>query len=253
GRINVWPTYAIAREADTEESKFVGQLTVWQTNSEARVNISHEEEGGGLDWVPDGAVIHIDLVGGSPQGRAWVEGTGVVAVAALLGSDANTENYWEATEYNPAYLGPDGYSEGAVNHPPAFIGALRDGILAGGTMRLQFSNNPSGNIVFMSTDGNAVIQIDMVTRDVQAYSNDALDIDQFDVFSSEAVNALAITLVSDRFDVAASGNAASTSGLTEGDRPAGNPLSAALVDLDTGVATQSITLYDPLPSTAGLS
>lgn len=58
GRINVWPTYDIAREADTAESKYIGRLTVWPTYTEARAHLSHEDEeeggGGGPEEAPEG-------------------------------------------------------------------------------------------------------------------------------------------------------------------------------------------------------
>ena len=72
GRINVWPTYDIAREADTEECEFVGQLTVWRTADEARANMTHEEEGGGGGGTPTELVINLEegpgwsIVGDSP-------------------------------------------------------------------------------------------------------------------------------------------------------------------------------------------
>lgn len=50
--------------------------------------------GGGVpEWVPADAKVHIDFFGGDPQGRAWVEGTGEVAIDMLLGSDPNTEGW----------------------------------------------------------------------------------------------------------------------------------------------------------------
>lgn len=56
GRINVWPTYDIAREADTEESKYIGRMTVWPTYAEARAHLSDEDGGGGgdLEEAPEG-------------------------------------------------------------------------------------------------------------------------------------------------------------------------------------------------------
>lgn len=40
GRIDVWPTNAIAREADTSESKFLGRMTIWKTNAAARAHLT---------------------------------------------------------------------------------------------------------------------------------------------------------------------------------------------------------------------
>lgn len=49
GRIDVWPSGAVAREADTEESKVFGRMTIWKTISDARDHLSVGEGGGGDD------------------------------------------------------------------------------------------------------------------------------------------------------------------------------------------------------------
>jgi hypothetical protein len=103
-----------------------------------RVDPTPVDEGGGggtaPDWVPADAKIHIDLVGGTPQGRAWVDGTGEVAVETLLGSDPNTDNAWGTTSYDSANLTADGYvwsasGDGAI----AFLGVLRAAVVGGST------------------------------------------------------------------------------------------------------------------------
>ena len=80
---------------------------------------------GDISWVPANARIHVDFLGGSPQGRAYGDGV-VVAVNTLLGSDPATVSSYGATSYNPAYLVPNGY---ANNSPAAFIGAARSLLL----------------------------------------------------------------------------------------------------------------------------
>jgi hypothetical protein len=260
GRINVWPTYAVAQDADTAESKFTGQLTVWRTNEEAKANISHEEGGGGVapDWVPDNAVIHIDLVGGSPQGRAWVAGTGEVAVDTLLGADPNTENAWDVTEYDPGDLTVDGLV--MLNDPVAFIGSVLARLLAGATIRYVLKNVVvpviDDTLLLASADGNDALNVDTTGVTLLAYSwgGSATDT-RADVLDNTlgATNAVAATISGMRLEVAANGipdPIALT--LVDLDRPAANPLVAALL-VSTTKALQSITLYDPLPSTAGLS
>jgi hypothetical protein len=263
GRINVWPTYGIAREADTEESKFVGQLTVWRTSDEARANISHEEEGGGGDrpaWVPADAVIHIDLVGGDPQARAWTATDGEVAVDTLLGSDANAEAWWGGpTLYSAAKLTADGYVCGAVGEAVSLIGTARALMNAVGTMRVQHKEvgaASSTTIVFVAADGNNAIEINTFAQDaaVEASGDGALSISIPDAMTLGAgsINATAFTITAGRLDLAASGSTAATSALDASDRPPGNPLVAWIVDFAMR-GIQSITLYDALPDTTGLS
>ncbi len=76
---------------------------------------NYEGEGGGgaPEWVPDAFAegIYIDLVGGDPQGRAWVFGTGEVAVDTQLGSDPNTENGWAVSGYEAGRFSANGYGD----------------------------------------------------------------------------------------------------------------------------------------------
>jgi hypothetical protein len=261
GRINVWPTYDIAREADTEECKFVGQMTVWRTSDEARANISHEEEGGGgdqPDWVPENAVIHIDLVGGDPQGRAWVAGTGVVAVDTLLGSDANTEGM---VEYDPENLTADGY---CAVVPVGLIGAALTLVVDGTTAVVQTKqlseewNSTSIILKLMAAD-----QQDALSFYYNPFANAlgseslggsfAISLPDVLTVATGTTNKAAITITGSRGDLAYNGSTAGTAAVTGADRPPGNPFVAALTEVLTTLALQSITLYDPLPSTAGLS
>jgi hypothetical protein len=268
GRINVWPTYAIARAADTAECKFVGQLTVWETNDEARANMSHEEECGGggerPDWVPADAVIHIDLVGGDPQGRAWTLADGEVAVDTLLGSDPNTENGWSTTEYNSSDLTADGLVPS--DDPPAMIGSARALMVSNVTSVFVWKQvDTAGVSVFVgSTDGNDGLTVagDGVTEvegDVNASTygtGTLLDATIEDIVNvAPGINGLAMTLTSARLDLACNGSAPTSVVLTETDRPPSNPFTAAVAfqTNPSGCALQSITLYDALPTTAGLS
>jgi hypothetical protein len=271
GRINVWPTYATAEEADTEESKFVGQLTVWRTNEEARANISHEEEGGGgggaPDWVPANAVIHIDLVGGTPQGRAWVAGTGEVAVDTLLGTDPNAETGLGVTWYDPANLTVDGYRVSEGGGPKiAAISLLRDKMLDSATSVARTKLINPGNGTQFST---FLISVDGVNGIETSYSADlkqrlfaytgsltlesASDVVNYSPDVAGAINIIASTITSTRAENSVNGFEALAGTLTEDERPSGNSMAAVAFIYDPSSALQSITLYDPLPSTAGLS
>src|SRR6185436_2452345 len=127
--------------------------------------IEDEIEGGGggaPDWVPANAVIHIDLVGGSPQGRAWNNGA-EVDVDTLLGTDPNTPNGWAQTEYDPADLTANGlvYGTSGEDLPPALIGAARTLMLDGATIRVEFYQTAQGDpspLALLSADGNDAIQ-----------------------------------------------------------------------------------------------
>jgi hypothetical protein len=219
--------------------------------------------GGAPDWVPENAAIHIDLVGGSPQGRAWVDGTGEVAVDALLGSDPNTESGWGDTSYDPGSLQPYGYS--SEFDPVALIGAARSMFFTGATVVIRFwaaaGTNSFEVLVPISADGNGIIDITAIpnagTIDIVANWSDtirtmtgALNYNP----SGLALNCIAVTLIPARCDVAANGNTAVTDVLTEVLYPTSGP--SALVAVFLATATNfldSITFYDPLPTTTGLS
>lgn len=272
-RINVWPTYDIAREADTGESKFTGRMTVWRTNDEARANTTHEEEGGGGGtpaWVPANAKIHIDLVGGTPQGRAWVAGTGEVAVETLLGADPNTEGGWDTTEYDPAALLADGYGrmDGmGTALDVAVIGALRAGLLAGSTVVYQMKqidvNTGTNNFFMLSADGGNAVGFGQVFGSLNAnasswggtFSETISGILNHVTDGTGAINKEAITLTPLRAEFAVNGSTAVAAIIGPDDFPVtgDDPIVAGLFEIAVGQALQSITLYDPLPSTSGLS
>jgi hypothetical protein len=270
GRINVWPTYRIAREADTEESKFVGQLTVWQTNEEALANTTHEEGGGGGgDWVPANAVIHIDLVGGDPQGRAWVAGTGVVAVDTLLGTDPNTESAYGLGAYVPEHLvAGEGYGRGDGEQPlMSPIGVLRDALVAGSTftIKLKTSRTTGSLLTFylLAVDGLAALELKLNTTSAAVHFStwDAGGISRvtlsvLNISAAGVANNVAATFIPTRADISANGSVATSDVLTTDNFPVSGPSAIVCGVIEhggNGVFIQSITLYDPLPSTAGLS
>lgn len=258
GRINVWPTYDVARDADTAECKYVGRLTVWRTNAEARANLSHEEEGGAPDWVPANAVIHIDFLGGTPQGRAWVQGTGDVAINTLLGADPNTSEGWGTTSYDPTDIVADGYL--CRDNPAALLGAALTQILEGATIVVkvkQIITTDTITVALLSADGNDALEVALYysTGELNALSWDGpaeLSLLGIGNDANGALNHVAATITATRLECAANGSVALSAVLVDADRPAANPLVAALVD-SGHKAIQSITLYDPLPSTDGLS
>ena len=221
-----------------------------------------EGSGGGPapDWVPANAKIHIDLVGV----RAWTEADGVVAIDTLLGSDPNAENGWGATGYDPADLTTDGLVYSTV--APALIGLARNAIVNAATVRIQSKQLDGTSVNFsfaiLSSDGSDALETDLTVANfnLKEYSwNGPLtnDLDNVANVGIGALNAVAITITDVRFEAAANGSSVLIGILVDADRPAANPLTAVVVDAGqspvNGAAFQSITIYDPLPDTTGLS
>jgi hypothetical protein len=218
------------------------------------------DTGGGGDtpeWVPANAKIYIDLV----NVRAWTEADGEVAIDTLLGTDANTVNGWGSTEYNPSDLTADGLVY--TTNPPAFLGAARSKVLDAATVQVKFKcldNSISNSFAATAANGADAVEIDLIsaTSEFQFESwGGAVSEEKLNVVNSGngAINMLAFTLTSARLEAALNGTDAITATLLDADRPAANPLVTALVDAGGSghTALQSITIYDALPSTAGLS
>lgn len=222
---------------------------------------------GAPDWVPTDAVIHIDLLGGTPQGRAWSNGA-EVAIDTLLGSDPNTDNAWASTEYNSANINAYGYQP--LDGQPkavAFIGTARTMLLAGATVTVKEKLNAREgapftetiNFLAVSTDGVDVIEIDAgyPVHGASGYSWEGdLNLVIPNILNDNAngvMNGVAFTFVPTRLDLAVNQSVAQTGIVDETMRPPGNPLVAALLNCNHEQAIQSITIYDPLPDTTGLS
>ena len=224
-----------------------------------------EPEGEVPEWVPENAKIHIDLVRAFNElDAAYVDGVGVVAVDTLLGSDPNTENAVGLSYYDPTLLGPNGlaFGDNVLGNFPALVGLARTRMLAGATIvELMVGSGigsfalgltaADGEAIFVNSGGITGYQVglkssggplDILTTDAVNFLND-----------NTAVNCLAITIVSNRADIACNGVDAVTSAVDSSDRPEAHPFVACPISFGVGNSLQSITIHDPLPSTTGLS
>lgn len=216
-------------------------------------------------WVPANARIHIDFVGGLPQGRAWVRDVGEVAVSDLLGNDSNAVNF-QTTAYAPEFgLTADGYDTTLVASRPAFIGALRDIVFAAGgstiVAKFKQSHETLGQwaIIFMAPDMQDAIQFDGNPNTGKTYGYSYQGSASFESGAilntgQGEINIFAMTVIPSaggRIDMSVNGDAPMSAPLDATDCPSGNPLIAAVFDYTQ--AYQSITVYDALPDTDGLS
>jgi hypothetical protein len=246
----------LSSEVSNYQCAIAESMLIFDQSGGAIVDPVPPDGGGTPDWVPANAKIHIDLIGN----RAWSDGA-AVAVDTLLGSDPNTANAWGPSLYDPAKLMADGYVTDG-NDAPALIGNALIKVLDAATIVVRtkrvttdaFGFSP---VVSVSADGNDAVELDLQSNGVAEASsyNGSLAITISDVVNVGlgSVNCAAVTVTVDRFDLAVNGSSAVAGVLASDDRPVDNPLVAAIVDPNKNNAIQSITIYDPLPDTTGLS
>lgn len=229
------------------------------------------EDDGVPDWVPDDFAegIYIDLVGGSPQGRAWVAGVGEVAVDTLLGTDPATEAGWGATAYDSQYLTANGYVPAKIGGWTlriGFIGAARTAILAGSTCAWQIKqvgvDTVDPAIFVLSEEVNSGIYFDLAMPSEDAHTNSySGDLDEtisnIMNVGADSLNRVAFTLTPTRAEMAVNGSAHVAAVIDTDEFPTSgdDPISMALVDLgrDPTHALQFIGIKTtPLPDTTGL-
>jgi len=224
------------------------------------------------DWVSPGAQIHIDFIGGSPQGRAWVQGVGVVGINTLVGNDPLADAGWTTTGYNSAELTPDGY---LPTMSAAFIGEARNLLLTATTVRTvhtQTGQNISGSstgcvvLSVFSPSGDNGVEIDLTPFAPGASSH--LDVSTWggpaygDILGAAnsavgAINVTAYTVTANRLEADINGYSTPIAlTLIDADRPTADSFKAAIFDhrpIQGGyVAVRSIQFYAPLPTAAGL-
>jgi len=207
-------------------------------------------------WVPLNARIHVDFLGGTPQGRAWVDGTGDVALTSILGADA----VFTGSVYNPANIMVSGYNINSLSESVAFIGVALTAILGSLTLRIVIKNINNAGAANTILDLRPTNRADYI-RCYTNYTPGTLVAESAsDLFESipglvkpaGSVNVVALTIAGTRYEMAFNGSSPVAATLTADDRPAGNPFAHAMT-APVYYAIQAVTFYDPLPTTAGLS
>lgn len=210
------------------------------------------------EWVPVGALIHIDFV----SVRAWSATAGQVGIDVLVGHDSDAVNGWGANEYNTSNLTADGYTCPVPTPALAFLGEAKSKLLDGATIRVRIKCLAAGgfaSIIGMSSaDGNDAVEAQTIPSVGQIFSwNGPANAETAAVVNSGVgvVNVSAATFTATRLEMAVNGSAPIAVTLTTSDRPPGNPLVAAVLDSqgnDQGISVQAITIYDALPDASGL-
>jgi hypothetical protein len=226
--------------------------------------VAAEGEGGGgaPEWVPEDAKIHIDFI----NDRAWTEAGGLVAISTLLGTDPNTENVIAASVYDSELLTEYGYvqsSDAAV----AFVGAAKTLLQSGSTLTISYSASTNAGSFYPLCMGSAdgvsagiFVNQDYPNCVVVSVGDLSLTIENIvnyevadPVVATAAINRLACTYSGSRFEISMNGSNVAAGTLNLTDVPAESPIDNYSIFGNGFVAIKSITIYDPLPSTAGLS
>lgn len=242
GTRDVDAIYAADREVSSVHVEQNSLTGLWESG----------EGGGGLEWIPEGATVHIDFV----NNRAWTIDDGVVAINTLLGEDETATAFDGASGYNAANLGVDGYTADGV--AIALIGVAKTRSIDGGTFRLKWKNG-SANNGYVLVFGNAAVTNSLfytysigdskiLAESWFGYAAQSLGYDP----TIGNVNVVALTALSGRSEFAVNGSSVVAGALTSDDWPAEN-YDVVYLDPDTGHILQTLTIYDALPDTTGLA
>jgi hypothetical protein len=218
--------------------------------------------------VPVDAKIYIEprILDGFPDGRAWTEEGGIVAVDTLLGADPNSDAVLHNNHalYDSANLTADGYQ---MASPLALIGAARTMVLDAATLVISYTQvgvaTLAPEMFLAATDGDDAIKLDISSSSrkaaVGSFNGDLFNETTATLNVGEgAINGLAATTTLTRFDIALNGSPAVAGVVTDTDRPPSNPFTTVPF-ADAGGSPvppaniRFITIYDALPSTDGLS
>ena len=210
-------------------------------------------------WVPSGAKIHIDFLGGTPQGRAWLEGTGVVALNSVVDLHGHA-----IVSQGVRVFFDTGLS-------PAFIGAAMTWLNAHVrqftfTVEWQDSStadpHPDAGVAIVFASENAasgVAGVDVGSRSAAlsylgAYASDTNG--NYDVLGTlvvDGINKIAFRYLNNDTYASAFMGGAAIEGPTDGLHNSAYTLFCLGDGYSHCGYVRSFTLYDPLPTTAGLS
>lgn len=209
--------------------------------------------------IPANARIHIDFV----NNFGWTDRHGVVAIGSLIGGDHNTDNGWGASAYISSALISSGLDMSALpNKLIAFIGPALDKMLAGATTVV---NATTGNtdatqisIALLSADGNNAMEadfggglIDVNSYGVLSFEDEAINTNNGVVGVSNAI-AVSIDSSNGRLEIAGNGYADHVIAQTVSADERANMVAAVVASAGTCII-KSITIYDLLPTIAGLA
>jgi len=221
--------------------------------------------GGAPEWVPEGALIHIDLVRAfNAQDAAYVDGTGVVAVDTLLGADVNADAYWgDTSAYSSEDLGATGLIPATF---VAFIGAARTLLTTetGVSVVLGLANagtTGDGELFISSASGNSAMKVTIgggapgtasVISDLPGaddFFTGNIGIDPFDTNDTCKVGFTIAQPVSTGA-VCANGGVANTDSIDAEDWPGEGEEFVAAAYATAEIALVSVTIYAPVSAAA---
>ena len=200
-------------------------------------------------WVPTDAAIHIDFLGN----RAWSNGTGV-GIDTLLGSDSENGFTYDAAKITAGV----GYKDDSGADYPAFIGASFALMNAGSTLvlavvmqdddqiKLELGTSDFNHSVDLQADQAAGVS---VTKIIGFVFPDSFPSETDEVSNASGIIKCAANLKA--VDFAFSMNGRTAISLSQAD--AWVPFDFIGFYVRGAPVLQSITLYDPLPDTTGLS
>jgi len=147
---------------------------------------------------------------------------------------------------------------------PAFIGSLRTQLFSGCTIRMTWAGvneSGSGDLLLIGNEsGSNALEYYYTKTDpgrwfkAESWAGDYGPVEVTGIInkgSVAAINCAALTIVSTRSEFAVNGSSAQAGTLVP--ETHWNDLVAAQISLGSDDLLQSVTLYDPLPDTTGLS
>jgi hypothetical protein len=222
-----------------------------------------EVEGGsgGGDWWPEGSKAFINFA--ETNRGAWTEDDGEVALSAVVGNDpdADASGFGEITAYTPANLTTDGL---IVAGSMAFIGTVKDYLLAGSTVVFKIKDMKDGEssylLALVDAAGETAVQLTARTSAeqdvrVRSFGNaDPADVNGALLDGPSSENAIAATITPTRGELAVNNSSPASTVFDTTDWPliGATPTAAMYHNESEDDVFVSLAIYDALPSTVGL-